>query len=575
MKNSVLTVILLLLGFLASAQTLQQRYLNAKELYREGKFGLARGAFQSISAENNNNPFVEYASYFYALSSYQEGYHAHAKDMLLQMKSRFANWEKIDDVNYWLAKIEFEAKNYEVALKYANSISDKTVRQDARNMKIHFLNQINDIDSLVEILKSNPTDSVTGRIIADKIHEQPFSQRDTQLLNDLVKRFRFNKNKYEIAIPEKSAKKGEYKVAVLLPFMYKEFSGSSANRKNFVYELYEGIKLAGKDLNSRGANIKLYAYDTRKDSSYTRQLLAMDELKGMDLIIGPISSEAIDVASTFSYSYRINMINPVSTNSQAIGRNPYSFLLLPSLETQAKKAAEFAIENFRGNPTSLILYGESQKDSILAHNYRKTLLDNGFSIFGMRKVRKQEEKNLFTLLTNTKTSERNDTKAELVIPRDTIGHIYVASDSDDEMIATYLISALETRSEYITIIGHEEWLEYSSIVPEQLERLQVHMVAPTFINYKSSQYKQFREKYLSETYSLPTKFSGLGYDMMMLFGNFLQQYGVHFQVNFDDAGFKNGIIFPGYLYDTNQDNQYVPIIKFIDSEVENVNQPSR
>jgi hypothetical protein len=39
------------------------------------------------------------------------------------------------------------------------------------------------------------------------------------------------------------------------------------------------------------------------------------------------------------------------------------------------------------------------------------------------------------------------------------------------------------------------------------------------------------------------------------------------------VGFKEGIILPGYQYDKAQDNQYVPIIRFIDSELVNVNHP--
>jgi hypothetical protein len=574
MKNVILVIVFLLLGYYAEAQTLQQRYLHAKDLYRAGDYGLARGVFQMLAKETVNNPFLEYSSFFYALSAYHEGYDAYARDILLQMKFRHADWENLDEVNYWLAKIDFENKNYDQALENANLIRNKSILQDTRNMKIHYLGKIGSEDSLLTLLNIHSTDTVLARLTADKIHSQPIVNRDTDLLDELIGKYKLNRSKFEIAVPESSMKKKEYRVAVLLPFMFKEFSNSALNRKNFVYELYEGINLAVKDLQDRGVNIKLYAYDTRRDSTYTRQLLAMDELKGMDLIIGPISSEEIDVASSFSYHHRINMVNPVSTNSQIVGRNPYSFLFLPSLETQAKQAANFAAENFYGKQNSLIIYGESQRDSILAYNYQNTIKEKGFQVIGMRKVRRQDERELFRILTNTmEIPTEGGSIRDFTFPRDSIGHIYVASDGDDEMIAMYLISALETRSDNIKILGHEEWLDYTSIIPEQLERLQVHLVAPTYFNYTSEKFRQFRERYLSRTYTLPTKFASLGYDMMMLYGTLLQQYGVHFQVKFEEVGFKEGIILPGYQYDKAQDNQYVPIIRFIDSELVNVNHP--
>jgi hypothetical protein len=576
MKKLVLAGIFLLAGYFVQAQTIQQRYLHGKELFREGNYGLARGVFQSLAKETTNNPIVEYAHFFYALSAYHENYEAYARDILLQIKTKHPDWENIDEVNYWLAKIEFEGKKFDQALKNANAIRNKSVLQDARNMKIHFLNNIGSVDSLLTLLKNHPEDTVLARITADKIHDQPILNRDTELLDELVKRYKFNKSKYEIATPEISLKKYEYRVAVLLPFMYREFSNSALNRKNFIYEIYEGINFAVKDLNESGINIKLYAYDTRRDSIYTRQLLQMDELRGMDLIIGPISSEEIDVASVFSYNHRINMINPVSTNSQVVGKNPYSFLFLPSLETQAKQAASFAADNFNSNRNALIIYGESHRDSVLAHNYQQAINELGFHVLGMRKIRKNAERELFNILTNSvERSVDGNTFRDFTIPRDSIGHIYVASDGDDELIAMYLISALETRSEYIKVIGHEEWLEYTSIIPDQLERLQVHLIAPTYFNYSSDKFHRFRERYLSRAYTLPTKFANLGYDMMMFFGTLLDQYGVHFQVKFNEMGFKEGIILPGYKYIDSQDNQYVPIIRFIDSELVNVNDPNK
>lgn len=575
MKGKIFIAFFVLAGIGAQAQTLQQKYENAKILFDKGNYGLARESFKSLSAVKANNPYAELSSFFFALSSYHEGHIAYARDMLLQMKSRNPGWENVDEANYWLTKIYFENGQNDKALATIASISDKEIMNDAVDMKAYFLGLMPE-DSLKTMLQRYPSDGVIAGALADRIIESPITHRDNELLDELISEYKLDKSKYETIAPEKSVKKDHYQAAVILPFMVREYSNAALARKNFVYEIFEGIKLAQKELRDAGIDVRLYAYDSRKDSLHTKRLLASPEMKGMDLIIGPISSETIDVVSSFSYANRINMINPVSTNSQIIGRNPYSLLFLSSLETQARQAARFAAENFGDQKTAAIFYGVSFRDSVLAHTYREAIEEEGFAVTIMQKVEKQQGRELFDLFNAVQEEdpENPEEDAELALPKGSLGHIYAATDSDDEMIASYLISALETRGEYIKMIGHEEWLDFSFIIPEQLERLQVHLVAPTFIDYSSTRYKRFRNDYLTSAYTLPGKFSSIGYDMMKFVGTMLEKEGMYFQVKFEEMGFTPGFILPGYRFDHAQDNQNVPVIRFIDSELVNVNMPN-
>ena len=94
----------------------------------------------------------------------------------------------------------------------------------------------------------------------------------------------------------------------LLPFMYDQFKRSN-EKKNFVIELYEGIKLALKDIETKGINVEIFAYDTEKSATVTKNVLQKEELKGMDLIIGPLYSETIELVTKFAYDNKINMVN--------------------------------------------------------------------------------------------------------------------------------------------------------------------------------------------------------------------------------------------------------------------------
>ena len=102
-----------------------KQYFNAKTLFREGKYSLAMESFKPLIQYDQNNVFAEYATFYYALSSYNQGFKAVAKDALTQLKSLHPNWEKMDEVNFWLGKIQLENHEYFVGLRKAHKIHHK------------------------------------------------------------------------------------------------------------------------------------------------------------------------------------------------------------------------------------------------------------------------------------------------------------------------------------------------------------------------------------------------------------------------------------------------------------------
>ena len=570
-----LTILAVLCHFLVFAQSenFQDDYKNGKALYKSGKYRLALQAFEPATKDVEGNPFAPYASFFYALSAYHADLDYQAKSMLLQIKSKFPQWERMDEVNLWLGKVYFEDQDYDRALTVLNDIKSNEIKENAAKMKLHFLHDINDIDSLKNYLQEYPRDKSIAKVIADRIIEQPVLKRDVEYLEQLISEYDLKEDVYGVVKPAKSLKKNKYKVAVLFPFMYEQFTTVSSQKKNFVYELYEGIMLAQDELKQKDVDIELYAYDTRKDAEHVAEILNQPEMKGMDLIVGPLLSETVEKVTDFSYENKINMVNPVSSNSKIVGNNPYSFLFLPSVETQGQKAANFAVQHFNErNNQVMIYYGEGEKDSILAYNYKKVLDENDYQIVHLRKVDREEAKNIYQYLTRVREV---DDEEELIIAKDSIGHIFVAADSDDGMIAANIISAVETRGDSIPIMGLDDWLDFSFIIPEQLERLGVCMISPSFIDITSENYKEFRQRYIDFAHILPSKYVAVGYEMMSFYGQLMDRYGTYFQVSFDEMDFRSGDLMPGYKYNGSNDNQYVPIIRFVDSELKNVNAVKR
>lgn len=564
-------VISSLLNSWAQSDDFQRAYLNGKELFRLEKYKLAMDAFEPATTQAQGNPFAEYASFYYALAAYRSDNLYKSKSMFLQILEKFSGWEKIEEVRYWLANIYYQENQHELALQQLNKITNDKLQKEAAEMSLHFLSQIESLTMLKPLLEKFPENRSIAKAIADKLNEQPIITRDIKYLDELIKKYDL-KDLYSLAAPTNSIKKDKYKIAVLLPFMYDQFK-SSNEKKNFVIEIYEGIKLALKDVEANGVNIEVFAYDTQRSAAATKTVLQKDEMKGMDLIIGPLYSEPIELVTKFAYDNKINMVNPVSTNGKVVANNPYSFLLLPSEETQGLRAAQFAYKELMGDGKRvLIFHGPSDADSILAYNYRNTLNKIADRSARVREVRRNDAKSMFSFLLAKRTYKGMEGEEKFEIPADSLSHIFVASVTDEGMIAANLISALERRRGAIKVIGLYNWIDYSFIVPEQLDRLEVNLLAPSFIDHNAKNYKEFRQSYLQEYHTLPSKFSALGYETLWLFSQLLDQHGNYFQVALKEKDFMPGYLLPGFIYKDSNDNQYLPVVRYKDAELTNVNE---
>ncbi|CAN5445426.1 hypothetical protein BH23BAC1_BH23BAC1_06390 [soil metagenome] len=539
----------------------QKTYRNAKNLFNAEKYELAMQAFSPITRPGSNNPFVEYASFFYALSAFHADQKDIAKNMLLQISQKYPNWEDVGEARLWLAKIYFEEGEYTQAFEALKTIRKKELQEDAQLMKKVYLHEIEDLNKLKEIQENNPADKDVALALAEKIRVQPLVDQDQKLMQSLVEQFKLDPEKFQPQKIGETLFKEIYNIGVFLPFFTVEISKGRNVSNQFVVDLYVGIQLGYKRLLQEGISVNLFAYDTRRDSATTARLLNLDEMKSMDLIIGPLYPVPSRLVSEFSQRNRINMINPISNNSQVIGNNPFSFLFRPSYETQGRKAAEFAAKEF-ANKNSIIIYGATQRDSILAHTYKNVAEKEGLNIVKLVKVGPSDSKKVIDLISGSEENAFN-------IPFNSIGHIYVSSL--DEIIIANVLNSLDSRTDEIAIVGHEEWLDYRFLSYEQLERFNVCFIAPNYVDFTKPAAEIFRQKFIDEAKTLPSQSAYAGYETILFAGRMLKKYGTYFQKETEKEGFQSGVLFQGHNFANSNDNQYVPIIRIMKSDLVMVN----
>lgn len=583
-------IICFFLSFSSLAQTSEQAsYLKGKELYKSGKYQEAMQTLQPLTSLGTGNAYTPYACFFYSLSAYGAGQLGTAEAMMLQIATKFPTWEKLAEVNFWRSRFYLDGKEYYTAFDLLGTIKDNSLANDIMGMKQYYLAQESSIATLQRLFDKYSYDQQIAEALAQKLSQSSREpDHNQEMLDFLVNEFDLDldllKTNVQVALPV--LKKEEYRVAVFLPFMLpNDINSATINRSgHFVLDIYQGLKLAVEKLKADGINIKLYAYDTQRDAARTQQLLNTEEMKSIDLIIGPLYPGPSKVVYDYCLANKLNMVNPLSNNSQIISGNPYSFLIRPSAELMATKAAEFAKKKFK-NKTAMVFYGTTTRDSIMAATYTQLLKEDSFKIVINKSVNAKSSREILNILTRSdfrkELNEDGDTikvrspwtnKVNvdvmdiLNIKPDSIGHIFVVGS--EQLIASNTISGVDTRADKnpIPVIALDDWLDYETMSFEQLERLGVHFIAPEFIDYSSDRMADFKDLFIERTATLTNAHSVLAYDMMLYLGRMLHKYGKYFQTGFDQ-GFVRGEFSKGYQFDSLQCNLVVPIIKFQNAEL--------
>lgn len=567
-----LLVVVVLSAFSAGAQDFKKQYKVAQDFFKEGKYNLSLEAFKPLMVYDKNNPYLEYASFYYAMSALKMNYGVVARDMLLQIKRLYPEWDQLNEVNYWLATIYFEKGEYFQGMRLLAEVKqeDYIEQQEVRKLKRHYLLRIKDAEVMRMMWEEYPDDLEVGKCLARAIAIQPNSQQDVALFDSVVNKFQLPRESYVGLNGPKPTFRDTYTVSVLFPFLAATLEPTPNRKQNqLILDLYEGMRMAVDTLFRQGTNIRLLAYDTERipgepdhGKEAIRKLLEKEELKNTDLIVGPIFREELKPVQEFSEKHWINMINPVSSNSEFIGQNPYGMLFQPSLETLGSRSAEVLAARSK-NKKCMILYGDTPKDSVMAVSFHKKATEMGLNVVWAEEFRKETAERIIAILAKPTEFDEFKNPIQFTMKLDSIGSIFVASDNP--LIYTKVISSVEARGDSVLVVGAESWLDNPSVDLAKYEKLHIMFAAPNFTPYADAAFINFRRAYIRSHGAFPPEYMNytkVGYEFMMVIGRALKLHGVYFQ----DGLHQRGVI-PGYLtkkfqFSAQRDNIGFPFIYF-------------
>jgi tetratricopeptide (TPR) repeat protein len=540
-----------------------KQYFNAKTLFREGKYNLAMESFKPLIPYDPKNNFAEYASFYYALAAYNQGFKAVAKNTLLQLKTTHPKWNKMDEVNFWLGKIYFDDRDYFQGLKVFSAIQDKKMQQDIDGIKNSALRSMTDVETLKMMHEEYPKDETVARALATHLAKDLTNPEDKNLLESLFSKFNFKRTDFITEAPP-TYHKDVYSVSVLLPFMVNTLDPSPTPKRNqSVLDLYQGMKLAVDTLQKQGIKLSLRAYDTEWKTERIKTILNTDELKNTDLILGPFFQDEAKLIQEFSLANRINTFNPVHNNSELIASNPYGFLYQPATEIMGRKSGEF-LAAYAKKKNCMVFYGTSKRDSLLAANFIQAAHKNGLKIIAAHKVPKENTKMIFDILTTPTEFDEFRNPKQFTLSKDSLGSIFVASD--DALIYSKVVGSIETRRDQVLVLGSEKWIEQTAIDLEKFQTLPIVLTAPNFTNPQKPASIAFERKYVKMHGKVPSDYAAIGYELMLILGNQLKKNGVYFQEVLSKAPVP-GYLTEGVNYQEGRSNTLIPFIKFTDGQM--------
>lgn len=575
----------LLLFLFATLPTMAQKtqefeaaFLNGKSLIKKKNFAEAQKTLKLTTLEHPNNRYNSYGTYLFAYAAHQTNNNVIARKSLLHLTQKYPDWNKIDEVYYLLANIDFESKKPSQALNFLAKINNSNFDADAKTLKQHFLPEM-DLEQLQVLNQKYVEDSTVVKILLAKALSVPEGEQNKELIQKI-------ETQYGLAAPKKEAQsvfKQSYNVAVMLPFLTDQINLASGKQANqHILDIYNGMRIAEQELNAQNIPINLLAFDTEKSPLKLRSILSEPSMQNIDLILGPLYPNLSVEAVEFAEQNNINVASPLVHPSLLAGKideleQKNNFHLFQSTYyTQAACAANFIADSLT-ELNAYIIYGVKEKDSIMAHQYREAIEAKGGKITVFKRVPNKKsyqaiQKILLGIAPKpTKIEFEDRAKTIVKIRKERKYHIFACTS--EPAIGAAILGALEIGQVDVPLIISDEWFGFSTVTPEQFENRSIYILYPDYVDRHSELTQGFTQKIVAKTSFIPIKdYTFLGYESLHFFAKMLNQYGTRFDLNKEFNEFKEGKLMFGKRFDPKfRDNQYVPILKMKNGSLELAN----
>ena len=355
----------------------------------------------------------------------------------------------------------------------------------------------------------------------------------------------------EVKQAEKQAVKEEFteqkviKIAFLLPFMLEQAKKDAVLER--FQNFYAGALMAVQAAKERGISFDIFTYDTDKTEEKMTEVLSNEELKTMDLIIGPAFSNQIPLMGNFANENKVNTLIPFSSKVPDIENNPYLFQFNPGFDAEIK----YLVDQFNGNlKNTHVVFAEIQgvnpaDEGKIREGVLKNQLIKQHKSSGVIELNSPENANFSSQL---KTGEKN---------------LIIFNTDKFSSVSPYL-SALSLLSADYNVVLYEQF-SWRNQIEKKPDCLFISPFMTTQNEDFSAEYNSRFDQYFGKDVSNDSpRYDMLGFDLTNYFISYIHKFGnkyvnkigslnnlpfIQSQLNFEriskESGFVNQTLYTG------------------------------
>jgi hypothetical protein len=270
-------------------------------------------------------------------------------------------------------------------------------------------------------------------------------------------------------------------------------------------EFWEGAELAIDSLQKEGIKLDIHVYDIKAPQLQMDSLLASEEFKSTDLIIGQVTTnEAVKLASVAA-TLDIPFINTNLPNDAGIQNNPHYVILNPTLLTHCIGIYRFLQKNY--SLSDIIVFRKKGATEDRLKSY--------FTEF--------EKTTAVKLKLKYVTLDDNFTQDKLTPYLNSENKNICVAGSLDANFAQNLCAALALASDASNpnvVIGMPTW-DQIDFEKSQYKNLEIIYSTPFYVNPANKLATTVQENFKNEFYSRPSDMVFRGFETIYHFGHLL------------------------------------------------------
>jgi len=310
---------------------------------------------------------------------------------------------------------------------------------------------------------------------------------------------------------------GSLEIAIVLPF--------SGEYQPYGDEIFQGAVMAAERFRKEtGHAVTLVPYDTKGDPIDAARIVKdLNRSGGSDAMIGPLTSEEAAVASAILACGNLPMMTPAATQAGLTLLSESSFQLLPNIELQGVRAAEYAVIN-RGADSAAIITPTSTDQLRMARAFADRFRDLGGTIVATEYYRPRDKdfgpqiRDIKALLISGRidsthyVNENGDTLDIEAVPVG-IDCLYLPGMPDQLRLLLPQLNYFTVQAFYL---GSDGWGDDAIYRLGDMVTKQAVFPSPFLEQRRGDTYYEFASAFDDHYGKKPGRLAGLGYDAARL-----------------------------------------------------------